>query len=35
MGVSENSVPLNPVVNDQISLLIGYFIGNIPYFIAI
>ena len=33
MGVSENSVPLNPMV-----LLIiipmknGYFIGNIPYF---
>ena len=31
-GVSENSVPLNPMVNDHypyISLLNGYFIGNI------
>jgi len=35
MGVSENSVPLNPMVNDHnesLSLLNGYFIGNIPYF---
>ena len=37
MGVSENSVPLNPMVNDHYSLsllniLNGYFIGNIPYF---
>ena len=35
IGVSENSVPLNPMVNDHnesLSLLNGYFIGNIPYF---
>ena len=35
MDVSENSVPLNPMVNDHypiLSLLNGYFIGNIPYF---
>ena len=31
VGVSENSVPLNPMVNDHLSLLNGYFIGNIPY----
>ena len=24
LGVSENSVPLNPMVNDQLSLLNGY-----------
>ena len=31
--MSENSVPLNPMVNDHyLSLLNGYFIGNIPYF---
>ena len=35
MGVSENSVPLNPMVNDHypiLSLLNGYLFGNIPYF---
>ena len=32
MGLSENSVPLHPMVNDQISLLNGYFIGGIPHF---
>ena len=33
MGVSENSVPLNPMVSEwSLSLLNGYFIGNIPYF---
>ena len=31
MGVSENSVPLNPIVNDHYPYYInGYFIGNIP-----
>ena len=33
MGVSENSVPLNPMVLlIIIPFLNGYFIGNIPYF---
>ena len=33
MGVSENSVPLNPMVLLIIvPFLNGYFIGNIPYF---
>ena len=33
LGVSENSVPLNPMVNDHYPYYInGYFIGNIPYF---
>ena len=33
MGVSENSVPLNPMVClIIIPFLNGYFIGNIPYF---
>ena len=33
MGVSENSVPLNPMANDHYPYYInGYFIGNIPYF---
>jgi len=33
MGVSENSVPLNPMVLlIIIPELNGYFIGNIPYF---
>ena len=31
MGVSENSVPLNLMVNDTlIPMKNGYFIGNIP-----
>ena len=29
LGLSENNEPLNPMVNDQIFLLNGYFIGNI------
>ena len=33
LGVSENSVPLNPMVLlIIIPFLNGYFIGNIPYF---
>ena len=31
MGVSENSVALNPMVNDHYPLL-NAIIGNIPYF---
>ena len=35
MGLSENSVPLHPMVNDHyhsFSLLKGYFFGDIPRF---
>ena len=33
VGLSENSVPLNPMVLlIMIPFLNGYFIGNIPYF---
>ena len=31
MGVSENSVPLNPMVNDHYPYKMA-IIGNIPYF---
>jgi hypothetical protein len=31
LGLSENSVPLHPMVNDQISLLNGYNWGYTPF----